>query len=493
MVYVGANDGALHGFHAETGNEVLRYFPGDLYEAGDKAGYHFLTDPDYDHLPYVDGTPVVSDAYIKTTPSGEESWRTVLVGTEGGGGSGLFALDITEPNIFNDDGTSAEDVVLWEFTQDNFADLGYTYSRPTIALLNDGRWAAITGNGDADDGLDGYLMILYLEGGIGDWSGEESVDDYIAIPTDEFGGLSSPTVIDTDGDGDADRAYAGDTEGNLWVFDLSSEDPDNWEVANGGDPLFENTRDDPQPITVKPTVVRHPTVPYDEASNAPNVMVLFGTGRLNTEDDKSDTAVQTFYGIWDRGDTNLTHSLNLVAQEFVFEDENTRITNPSLEVNYKSSSPEYGWYIDLLTDTDPIGERVVSDAVVRDDMIFFNTVIPTEDPCEYGGTGWMMSVRIENGGSSMSPVVDQNDDGLFNNEDTSEVTLAGDSEKTDVGLSGKKVEDDEGLPGGPAIIGDKLFTRGSKEGEEPKDTALAPVTGSTPVGRLSWEQLFPSP
>ena len=33
MVYVGANDGALHGFHAETGNEVLRYFPGDLYEA----------------------------------------------------------------------------------------------------------------------------------------------------------------------------------------------------------------------------------------------------------------------------------------------------------------------------------------------------------------------------------------------------------------------------------------------------------------------------
>ena len=230
----------------------------------------------------------------------------------------------------------------------------------------------------------------------------------------------------------------------------------------------------------------------DDATNAPNVMVLFGTGRLNTEDDKSDTAVQTFYGIWDRGDTNLTHSLDLVAQEFVFEDENTRITNPSLEVNYKSSSPEYGWYIDLLTDTDPIGERVVSDAVVRDDMIFFNTVIPTEDPCEYGGTGWMMSVRIENGGSSMSPVVDQNDDGLFNNEDTSEVTLAGDSEKTDVGHSGKKVEDDEGLPGGPAIVGDKLFTRGSKEGEQPKDTALAPVTGSTPVGRLSWEQLFPS-
>ena len=489
IVYVGANDGALHGFDAIEGTEVLRYFPGNLYDSTEKeAGYHFLTDPNYDHLPYVDGTPVVSDVYI-TSPTGEESWRTVLVGTQGGGGTGLFALDITDPETFNASGTTAEDVVLWEFTQANEDRLGYTYSRPTIALLNDKRWAAITGNGDAPGGLDGSLLILYLEGGIADWSGEGVVEDYRVIPAEESGGLSSPTVIDTDGDGDADRAYAGDTEGNLWVFDLSSSNPGNWKVANGGDPLFENTRDDPQPITVKPTVVRHPTVPYDEASNAPNVMVLFGTGRLNTDDDKSDNNVQTFYGIWDRGDSQLTASDDLVPQEFVFEDENTRITNPSLEVNYESSSPEYGWYIDLPADT---GERVVSDAVARGDMIFFNTVIPTEDPCEYGGTGWEMLVLIKNGGSSRSPVLDTNDDGLFNNEDTRKVLLEEDSEKTDVGISGKKMEDDAGLPGGPAIVGDKLFTRGSTESEKPKVTALAPVTGSAPVGRLSWEQLFPS-
>ena len=105
---------------------------------------------------------MVSDAYIKTSATGEKSWRTILVGTQGGGGSGLFALDITEPDIFNDDGTSADNVVLWEFTQDNFADLGYTYSRPTIALLNDERWAAITGNGDAPGLDDPTLLILYL-------------------------------------------------------------------------------------------------------------------------------------------------------------------------------------------------------------------------------------------------------------------------------------------------------------------------------------------
>ena len=125
-------------------------------------------------------------------------------------------------------------------------------------------------------------------------------------------------------------------------------------------------------------------------------------------------------------------------------------------------------------------------------MIFFNTVIPTEDPCEYGGTGWMMSVRIQNGGSSMTPVVDQDNNDIVDSGDTSDIDLGGDEGITAVGHSGKKVEDDEGLPGGPAIIGDKLFTRGSKEGEQPKDTALAPVTDSGPVGRLSWEQLFPS-
>jgi type IV pilus assembly protein PilY1 len=149
---------------------------------------------------------------------------------------------------------------------------------------------------------------------------------------------------------------------------------------------------------------------------------------------------------------------------------------------------KYGWYIDLPADT---GERVVSDAVARGDLIFFNTVIPTEDPCEYGGSGWEMSVRIENGGSPMTPIVDQNLDGVVNNNDKIQVLLDGGSGPTTFVPSGRKVEDDEGLPSGPAIVGDKLFTRGSNEDEPPKKgTALAPATGL--VGRLSWEQLFRS-
>ena len=92
----------------------------------------------------------------------------------------------------------------------------------------------------------------------------------------------------------------------------------------------------------------------------------------------------------------------------------------------------------------------------------------------------------------MSPVVDQDNNDIVDSGDTSDIDLGGDEGITAVGISGKKIDDDEGLPGGTAIVGDKLFTRGSKEGRQPTDTALAPVTGSVPVGRLSWEQMFPS-
>ena len=45
-------------------------------------------------------------------------------------------------------------------------------------------------------------------------------------------GLSTPVVIDTDGDRVADRVYAGDIHGNLWAFDFSSKLMSEWKVAN---------------------------------------------------------------------------------------------------------------------------------------------------------------------------------------------------------------------------------------------------------------------
>ncbi|MGE4659332.1 MAG: PilC/PilY family type IV pilus protein, partial [Arenicellales bacterium] len=65
IIYAGANDGALHGFRAKDGQEVIGYFPASVFGTGGDSGLHYFTDPGYQHSYLVDGTPVVSDAFVK--------------------------------------------------------------------------------------------------------------------------------------------------------------------------------------------------------------------------------------------------------------------------------------------------------------------------------------------------------------------------------------------------------------------------------------------
>lgn len=119
MVYVGGNDGMLHGFDANTGEELLAYVPGAIIHRVAE-----IADPGYTASTYVDGEISVVDAYdsFPACPSGEKCWRTILVSGLGGGGQGYFALDVTEPALFAAATTTAqqdqlaEDIVLWEFT-----------------------------------------------------------------------------------------------------------------------------------------------------------------------------------------------------------------------------------------------------------------------------------------------------------------------------------------------------------------------------------------
>src|SRR5690606_41144506 len=72
------------------------------------------------------------DVYINN------EWRTVLVGTLGLGGQGVYALDVTDPESPR---------VLWEFTDQGHAHLGYTYGRPNVYRLSDGTWVAVVPSG----------------------------------------------------------------------------------------------------------------------------------------------------------------------------------------------------------------------------------------------------------------------------------------------------------------------------------------------------------
>ncbi|MEW6330468.1 MAG: PilC/PilY family type IV pilus protein, partial [Pseudomonadota bacterium] len=157
MVYVGGNDGMLHGFNASTGAEEIAYVPSMLF-----PNLAELSNPNYTHRYFVDGSPSTGDAFgAFTNVSGgcgtDGCWRTVLVSGMGAGAKGVFALDITDPAGASIGGlafdeANASKISLWEFTDTATpGDMGYVLGRPTIARVRTGTntsvWAAIFGNG----------------------------------------------------------------------------------------------------------------------------------------------------------------------------------------------------------------------------------------------------------------------------------------------------------------------------------------------------------
>lgn len=176
-------------------------------------------------------------------------------------------------------------------------DLGYSYSEAVIArsyrsmdLVSQTNhpWIVVFGNGYSSENGHAVLYILDVLTG--------EVIRKIDTGVGGNNGLSSPVVVDVNDDDRADYVYAGDLKGNLWKFDLTSHDPDDWRIAH------EDAFGTPQPmfsapgqsITVQPDVMFHPT--------EHGYLVFFGTGQFLGETDRTDTVQQTIFGIWDFGD-----------------------------------------------------------------------------------------------------------------------------------------------------------------------------------------------
>lgn len=460
VIYVGANDGMIHGFKAVEnpedggGEEVLAYIPRSVYSTQDQRGLNYLTRPDYNHQYYVDLSPQAADVYIKTTPSGAEDWRTVLIGGLRNGGVGLFALDVTDPGQFSE--SNAGDIVLWEFTEEDDPRLNYTLSEPTVVRMNNDRWAMVLGNGPAngataEDESTG-VFIIYMDGGLdGDWT--DSGDyEYIKLSTTS-GGMSMVQPVDLDGNQIVDRIYGGDRRGNLWVVDVSNDHASQWESAykdgNGNnaspEPLF--TAIDQvgnfQPIMTRPLVVRNVESPSgSEGPNGEDYLIFFGTGRYFADGDSADTTPQAFYGVWDRGDSGLNRADHLVEQTIstLSQDGKTLRQSSDATIDWTGANGDrdYGWYMVL----PELGERVINSPQIRGRTVFFETFTPSTDPCSGGGSGWLMSVALD-GTNPDEPVFDVNNDGVINSEDVDDNGTAYIGEKNEnMGTGGTAFLDD---------------------------------------------------
>lgn len=475
MIYVGANDGMLHGFQASDGVEKLAFVPSALF-----SRLANLSSQSYAHRYYVDGSPTVADAFLGG------AWKTMLVGGLNGGGQGIYALDVTNPSGFGE--ASASSIVKWEFTDANDADLGYTYSQPVIARLKNGKWAAIFGNGynnteaDGNASTTGYAYLYIMDLSNGDLLAKLSTK---TGSTTTPNGLTTPTAIDMDGDNITDYVYAGDLRGNMWKFDLTGNSAGSWKVAYGttGSPLPLYTAVDgggvAQPITTRPAVGLHP-------SQVAGVMVYFGTGKyIETGDNiTSGAQTQTFYGIWDK-DATVTSGRSTLQQQTVEQSFTEGAEWRSVSGTVVNWSSKRGWYMDL----PETGERQVSNAILSNGRIIFVSMTPSSEICKSGGSSWLMELNPENGGYLPFTPFDVNGDRHYTAADFR--TTAGGTGTGAKAVGGTRLGD--GIAGTPTIVnltGDKQGTQNKFFSKSTGDIETVTEPSGILNGRISWRELL---
>lgn len=414
MVYVSNNNpGSLQAYDTNTGALLGEYIPNALFSTTAQYGLHYLTDPAYIHRFYADGSIAVQDAYTAVTSGGSQSWNTILVSGLNAGGKGYYALNINSPQNFID--KNLQNLFMWEFSDNDNANMGYSFGKPVIGMMNNGRFAVIVPNGFNNSGSQtAVAYILFMDGGLKKtWS---LGTDYLAFDT-KVGtaslnnGASSITAIDLDGNGTIDRIYMGDILGNVWVIDVSSTSSTNWKFAYGNATTPLALFSAGKPITGNMQIVKNPKV-SDSTSNYPNVLVMFGTGQLLTLNDKTDTSLQNFFTVWDSGKPSLTSS-NLLKQNYILSNTQDRILD-SQAVPYTTTTPKYGCYIDLLQS----GERVITEPLVFGKTVLFTSIIPTTPQlCISEGSSWLYALNIDNCGQTQVPIIDINNDSKVDKTD----------------------------------------------------------------------------
>ena len=466
MLVVGGNDGFVHVFNAVSGQELMAYAPNAVF-----PNLIDLTRPAYAHRYYVDGSPTAADVQ---TASG---WRTWVVGGLRAGGRGVYALDVTDPARLANAAASGNPrlIVQWEFTAADDADLGFTFSQPSVVRMQNGRWAALFGNGYNSPNDRAVLYVVFLDGGQdGTWTPGV---DYVRIPATgglpapagTANGLSTPAAVDLDRDFFTDLIYAGDLQGNLWKFDVSSPFPGNWGSAyrNGlvPAPMFVCTdaNGQRQAITTRPEAGPHPLA---------GIMVYVGTGRNLEPADRSSTATQSLYGLWDRQASTPPPYSRLggsLLQQTMQQQGNVRV----MSAHAVDWTRHVGWFVDL-----PAGERLLSDPVLRHRRLVFTSFVPSL------GGGWLNELHAPSGGRLPFTLLDLNDDGFYTVEDHTPLSLGSTAPACCIRPQAG------GYAGPPAILVDGVTE--VQFISETSGTAAQWVKNPGPrvVGRQSWEHVL---
>ena len=310
-----ANDGMVHIFRNGTPSNPydlkLSYIPAGM-EREDENGQattlgKVLKDIARDG--YGSGTPhryMVNGGFVlRQTPDKQ----TFMFGAMGQGGRGAYALNIGA--VANSDRSGWNTTVpLFETKKGSGNTLGYTIGSTQIGrvsikrdttpvnLESNVRYAGFLASGYRTEDVNSAdnETALYVYDMTGKEAGTKNTGTNVSSEAGKLlakisapngkGGLSTPTLVDTDFDGIVDIAYAGDRYGNMFRFDLSGETPSKWSAQM----IFQGSGN--QPITSAPAVSRRSKDKY---------VVIFGTGSEIYQNELTNTngQINAVYGIYD--------------------------------------------------------------------------------------------------------------------------------------------------------------------------------------------------
>lgn len=372
-----ANDGMVHIFRNGTPSNPydlkLSYIPAGMEREDDQGQATTLGKilKDVARDGYGSSTPhryMVNGGFVlRQTPDKQ----TFMFGAMGQGGRGAYALNIGA--VANSDRSGWNTTVpLFETEKGSGNKLGYTIGSTQIGrvsikrnatpvnLESDVRYAGFLASGyrtedvnsaDNETALYVYDMTGKEAGTKGTGSNISDAGKLLAkIPAPNGkGGLSTPTLVDTDFDGIVDIAYAGDRYGNMFRFDLRGETPSEWSAQM----IFQGSGN--QPITSAPAVSRRSKDKY---------VVIFGTGSEIYQNELNNTngQINAVYGIYDDVSDKavLASSSELEQQTRESDDEHIYVSNNKVGEGKK------GWSLTL----DP-NERVT----VKPTMILRTAVV----------------------------------------------------------------------------------------------------------------------
>lgn len=398
LVYAQANDGMLHAFSADTGEEKWAFIPPNVLAEGRMAGMKqditvsgnettvtWLDKAKSNPRYLLDGTMTAEDVLL-----GDGKYHTVLLGLLGYAGPGFYALDVTNPDdpkfmwavenaIYKRNGSElfsnrdkesyvcywscdGSSTVRTDTLYENIADssdlnykyLRFTQSTPGIGyvMLDQGQnkplktqWVVIMGNGSRmeqmgiknDNDSVASIYVTNIENG--------KLLRVLKVPSMKE--ILTPTAILWTGSTRlAKYFYVGDDNGTIHEGDLTSSQPSEWALK----PVFD----------IKSAV--GPSYILDCAYIDRNKWLFIITGdyeALTKDVNVTDYMIAA----------NISSGASSIDN--VLEELTSTAGSVSTDVN--------GWYMEI-----PKDEYATSPPVYYNGHIFFSTYVKLEDICSVG-------------------------------------------------------------------------------------------------------------